>query len=200
MYKTISGADYAEYFEWEDSNENIDRYGYFVTLESNKIKIANSTDYILGAISTNPSIIGSFCENNKFNPDLLDDLGRPVYGNQEITYTEYEWKDVEETYTDENGETHTHTVKKYVPVEKTEITYRILPNPNYNPSAQRETDPAWAVVGMLGQLRVRDDGTCQPNGYCTVKDGGIATMTNDSSKGWRVMSRISENVIRILFK
>ena len=42
-------ADYAEFFEWLDSNpDNEDRVGYFVTLDGDKIKIATSEDnYIL---------------------------------------------------------------------------------------------------------------------------------------------------------
>jgi hypothetical protein len=47
-----SGADYAEYFEWEDGNINTeDRRGYFVTLSGEKIKIAKPGDFILGIIS-----------------------------------------------------------------------------------------------------------------------------------------------------
>ena len=46
------GADYAEYFEWEDGNiNNDDRRGYFVTISNEKIKIARTNDYILGVVS-----------------------------------------------------------------------------------------------------------------------------------------------------
>jgi hypothetical protein len=46
------GADYAEYFEWEDGNPNAeDRRGYFVTLSGEKIKTAKPGDFILGIIS-----------------------------------------------------------------------------------------------------------------------------------------------------
>ena len=55
-----SGADYAEYFEWEDGNpEDLDRRGLFVTLDGEKIKIATSKDdYILGVVSATPVVEG----------------------------------------------------------------------------------------------------------------------------------------------
>jgi hypothetical protein len=50
---------------------------------------------------------------------------------------------------------------------------------------------------MLGVLSVRDDGTCQVNGYCTVADGGIATA---SETGYRVIKRVNDHIIKIVFK
>lgn len=55
-----SGADYAEYFEWEDGNPSgDDRRGLFVTMSGAKIKIASDGDYILGVVSAFPGIIGN---------------------------------------------------------------------------------------------------------------------------------------------
>lgn len=56
-----SGADYAEMFEWVDGNPNDeDRRGLFVTLDGEKIRLANSADdYILGVVSGNPSVLGN---------------------------------------------------------------------------------------------------------------------------------------------
>ena len=50
---------------------------------------------------------------------------------------------------------------------------------------------------MLGVLSVRDDGTCKVNGYCAVSDGGIATA---SDAGYRVIKRISDNVVKVILK
>ena len=51
----------------------------------------------------------------------------------------------------------------------------------------------WAAVGMMGRLVVRDDGSCEPNGYCGPNGQGIAT---DYARGYRVMKRIdAENVL-----
>lgn len=56
---TPSGADYAEYFEWADGNpENEDRRGMLVTLDGDKIVLANGDD-ILGVISGCASVIGN---------------------------------------------------------------------------------------------------------------------------------------------
>ncbi|WP_078430407.1 peptidase G2 autoproteolytic cleavage domain-containing protein [Alkalihalobacterium alkalinitrilicum] len=51
-------------------------------------------------------------------------------------------------------------------------------NPEWNPKEEyipRMKRPEWVPVGLLGKLLIRDDGTCQPKGYCVPKDGGIAT-------------------------
>lgn len=187
MNTKISGADYAEYFEWEDGNvKNEDRVGYFVTLNNNKIKLASITDTIIGIISATPTVLGLFANNTKFDQFLTDEFGRVKKEIREISYTVNE-------YDPELGE--------YVSVEKVEKMEINLLNSNYDRNANIETDPAWAVVGMLGQLRVYDDGTCQPGGYCKCNNEGIATKCeNNESAGYYVMDRIDENVIRILFK
>lgn len=78
-YKTI-GADYAEYFEWLDGNvDNQDRIGLFVTLNGNKIKLANKDDYILGVISANPSIVGNSAELDWHDKYKTDVYGRLIY-------------------------------------------------------------------------------------------------------------------------
>ena len=61
----------------------------------------------------------------------------------------------------------------------------------------REKRPEWSSVGMLGKLLVRDDGTCEINGYCKPNDEGIATK---SDTGYRVMKRVSNNIIQVLVK
>lgn len=55
----------------------------------------------------------------------------------------------------------------------------------------------WAAVGLIGKLIVVDDGTCEVNGYCSPANGGIATK---AMSGYRVLSRIDENHIKVLIK
>ncbi len=55
----------------------------------------------------------------------------------------------------------------------------------------------WAAVGLVGKLIVVDDGTCEVNGYCKPANGGIATK---AETGYRVLSRIDENHIKVLIK
>lgn len=55
---------------------------------------------------------------------------------------------------------------------------------------------------MMGVLAVRDDGTCQVNGYCQVTDGGIATAASAYIPGqtYRVIKRVNDNVVKVIFR
>ena len=159
-YKTI-GADYAEYFEWLDGNvDNQDRIGLFVTLDGDKIKLANKDDYILGVISANPSIVGNSAELDWHDKYKTDVYGRLIY-----------------------DESHNPIVSK-----------------NYNDTLEyvpRGARKEYSKVGLLGQLVVQDDGTCEVNGYCTAIVNGVATK---SDSGYRVIKRIDETHIKIILK
>ena len=178
---TSNGADYAEYFEWEDLNlYKEDRRGYFVTLDGEKIKIAEPDDYILGVISALPAIIGNGDED-WMNRYVYDEFGSFVY-------EEYEYETPIR-----NKETQEIKMIKQTGIKHKE-------NPDYDPTIQytpREERPEWDAVGMIGVLAVRDDGTCKVNGYCQVAEGGIAT---SSENGYRVIKRINDHVIKIVFK
>lgn len=173
---TVStGADYAEFFEWEDGNpEKEDRRGYFVTLNNNKIKLAQPEDYILGVISGFPSIIGNGDEE-WMGRYVFDDFGTPVI-------EEFEYEDPI------TGEKMTCTKWKE--------------NPDYDnekPYIQRRERQEWDAVGMLGVLHVRDDGTCVPNKYCKITDGSIATLSENKSD-YRVIRRVNDNIVEIVFR
>lgn len=159
-YKTI-GADYAEYFEWLDGNvENQDRIGLFVTLDGDKIKLANKGEYILGVISANPSIVGNSAELDWHGKYKTDVYGRLIYDE----------------------------------------SYNPIVNENYNDTLDyvpRGARKEYGKVGLLGQLVVQDDGTCEVNGYCTVGVNGVATK---SDSGYRVVKRIDETHIKIILK
>ena len=176
-----SGADYAEYFEWKDQNVlNEDRRGYFVTLEENKIKIAQSKDYILGVISGQPSVIGNGDEDwqGRF---VKDDFGAYIE-----EHFEYEIEELDEV---------TNQI-----VKKKESGTKWKENPEYDATKeyiQRADRPEWDAVGMLGVLSVRDDGTCEVNGYCGVADGGIATK---AETGYRVIERVNDHIVKIVFR
>lgn len=185
VYATSSsintGADYAEFFEWQDANPNVeDRRGYFVTLDGEQIRIAQPNDYILGIVSGQPAVIGNGDEDWR-GRYILDEFGAFI-----IEEFQYE----EKVFDKETGKTNT--------VIKTGTKYK--ENPEYNPSlpyVQRKDRPEWDAVGMVGVLSVRDDGTCKVNGYCTVAEGGIATA---SENGYRVIKRVSDNIIKVIFK
>ena len=146
-----SGADYAEYFEWEDENiNNEDRRGLFVTLNKKKIKLASKDDnYILGIISGNPTVIGD-CGDLYWNKMWKSDIfGALIYS--------------------ENTENHLVLNPEYDP------------NEEYIPRSERsEWDPV-GLMGKLiciddGTCEV--NGYCYPseNGIGTKSDHGYKVM------------------------
>lgn len=177
-----SGADFAEYFEWLDGNpNNEDRRGRFVTLDGEKIRFATSddADYILGVVSSVAAVIGNVAGDDWKGKYLTDVFGSRIYQDVEIP----------ESVDEETGEIiPAHTIKQWIL------------NPDYNPEEEyisREFRKEWSPVGMLGQIVVVDDGTCQINSYCAPSEDGIATA---SKSGYRVMKRIDDNHIKILVK
>ena len=184
-----SGADYAELFEWLDGNPGKeDRVGRFVTLDGDRIRLAApGDDYILGIVSGNPSVVGDVYDDQWAGMFVLDVYGRPVY----------EWRDFPaETMElpDENGEMKTVEI---IPARR-EWVQKL--NPDYDPAQTyipRTQRPEWAAVGLLGKLVVLDDGTCRPNSWADVGEGGIATASMERTK-YRVMSRLDESHVRVM--
>ena len=210
---STTGADYAEYFEWADGNPgDEDRVGLIVTLDGDKIRVAtNADDDILGVISGTAAVIGDTAEWEWKNKYITDDFGRIVWDMVEEFVDEEEEFEVmvEETveHVDEEGNVTTETVQ----VPKTEtrtvtksvgfFPHRRL-NPNYDPNQEyvsRADRPEWDTVGMLGKLHVRDDGTCQINGYACVGENGVATASSTKTN-MRVLARVSDNIVKILLK
>ena len=73
-------------------------------------------------------------------------------------------------------------------------------NPKWNPNEEDIDKTAlllYGAVGMLGKLKVRNDGSCEVNGFCKPNDDGIATSSNS---GYRVIKRVSENIVQVLLK
>ncbi len=197
-----SGADYAEYFEWADGNpDNEDRRGYFVSMEGDKIRLANpDDDYILGVISGKPSVIGNSDPDDWHDHFLHDEFGEFIMEKVKQKRVEPYIQEVEEIYIDGEGIEVVRVVPRMLEREVTEEVDSYIVNPDYDPDKEytpRADRPEWAAVGMLGVLVVRDDGTCLVNGYCKVADGGTATA---SESGWRVIKRISDNLVKIVFK
>ena len=181
-----TGADYAEYFEWKDGNpNNEDRVGYIVTLDGDKIVKANTGDDVLGICSGTAMVLGDSAEWNWSKRYLTDDFGRIIYEDYDVEHEEIKdentGKVIEEAWTE-----HIHAPKQ---------------NPEYDasqPYAKRANRPEWQIVGMMGKIYVRDDGSCIVNGYADVKDG-IATKANGKTN-MRVMERVSDNIVRVLMK
>lgn len=200
-----SGADYAEYFEWLDGNiDNEDRRGFFVTMEGNKIRKAKEGEYILGIVSAYPAVIGNndMEWSGKF---LLDEFGDPIKKTQKVIVKEYELNN-DVCFTDEEMETLTDEERKQREMKEVEreveAEYFVL-NPDFDPDREyihRADRPEWDTIGMLGVLAVFDDGTCQVNGFCKCNDDGVATACERGFDTYRVIERINDRLIKVVFK
>ena len=186
-----SGADYAEYFQWQDRNvNNEDRAGLFVTLDGEEIKIANPDDnYILGIVSARPSVVGDVYDDQWKDMYLTDVFGREILEEIDVPTETIETPDPDNPQ---------NTITKVIKEAHREIAPKL--NPNYNSNEKyipRSERPEWSAVGMLGKLVAVDDGTCKINGWCKVGEGGIATKSR-ARTNYRVMARLDDTHIKIL--
>ena len=182
-----SGADYAEYFEWLDENDNVDdRVGYIVTLEGNKIKFANSEDDVLGIVSGTATVLGDNAEWEWQGKYLKDEFGRKI-----IDWVEH--KSTTTIYNDDGTS------------KEKEISLGFFPEPRINPAYNENEEyvnrywrPEWDAVGLMGKLFVRDNGSSQVGGY-VKPDNGIAIPSAEKTN-MRVLKRVNDNVIQVLLK
>ncbi|WP_081811040.1 peptidase G2 autoproteolytic cleavage domain-containing protein [Bacillus sp. UNC437CL72CviS29] len=151
----------------------------YLCSKSDKIlKALKKDDYILGITSSTPAVLGNSGELRWKNKYVMDEWGRVQYQDVVIS-----------AEMDEQG--------NVISPKHTE-SQPIL-NPEWNPAEEyipRLKRPEWVAVGLLGQLLVRDDGTCKPGKYCIPNNEGVATYSN---KGYRVMKRTGPNQILVLF-
>lgn len=185
-------ADYAEFFEWLDSNpDNEDRVGYFVTLDGDRIRIAtDEDDYILGVVSGEPFVLG--------NGDC--DTWNRMYLHDEFRRTIYEPAPKMVEILDSEG----NPTGEYKEAEGEFEGTRPKLNPEYDHTKSyisRLDRKEWAPVGMLGVLAVRHDGTAKVNGYVTVNADGIATACEKSAENaYRVIKSNTDSVVEIIFR
>ncbi|WP_238652046.1 peptidase G2 autoproteolytic cleavage domain-containing protein [Paenibacillus piscarius] len=172
------GADYAEMFETVDGLPI--EPGYFVTTVGERVRKATPADnYILGVVSAKPSVLGDASPLNWKGKYEKDEWGRVKYEDRVV-----------EAVTDGEGNVlaPAHTLKAAVihPQFDSSQTY-----------VSRMDRPEWVAVGTMGKLLVRDDGTCQVNGFCLPGEDGVATA---SVEGYRVLARTAPNQIKIYVK
>ncbi len=175
----IGGADYAEMFETADGAA-IDA-GYFIAFDSGeKIrKAVPADDYIMGVSSAAPAVLGDAGGLRWKRKYLTDEWGRIRYHEVEVP-----------AVLDQAG-------KVLVPARR---EVQPMLNPGWDAAREyipRSKRPEWVAVGLLGKLLVRDDGSCQPGGYCRPGDNGVATAADT---GYRVLQRTGDTQVRILFR
>lgn len=198
---TSNGADYAEFFEWLDGNpDSEDRVGMLVTLDGEKMKLANSGDEILGIISATAAVLGDNYECDWNGKYLTDDFGRILYDEVE-EFVETPKTTISEILNEETGEVE---ISETTEMETQSLGFFKRPriNPDYDPEqayVNRANRTEWDTVGMVGKLYLRDDGTCEVNSYATVGVDGVATASAEKTN-IRVLTRVNENVVRVLLK
>lgn len=189
---TGGGADYAEYFEWEDGNpNNEDRRGMSVIMSGDKIRLAQALDNpsrIIGIVSANPSIVGDAAELKWAGKHLRDDFGTYIYE----PYSQVEWDEAvgEEpapTPEDEKAVKLKTEPRSFqhdnipegvkVPEDARVITHdedgkplmRRKLNPDFDPNEEyvpRKDRKEWSPIGLMGKLKMRKG---QPTGDRWVK-------------------------------
>lgn len=180
-----TSADYAEFFEWVDGNpDGEDRIGRVVTLEGDKIRIANEGDDVLGIVTGTASVLGDNAEYEWKYKYLTDNYGRHVYDRVE-EFVEY--------FDPETNQ-----------MVKESVGFALYPrlSPEYDPSQEyvsREKRSEWDPIGMLGKLHVDDDGTCVVGEYARCIDNGIVSHSTERTN-MRVLKRIADNVVYVLMK
>jgi hypothetical protein len=168
-------SDYAELFESVDGGPI--EPGHFVTLTGRKVRLAGAASYVLGVTSGAPAFVGNAAALHWQGRFLTDEWGRVLHATVHIP-----------AVTDAKGEV--------VVPEREELQPRI--NPAWDPGRRyvaRLDRPEWVAVGLLGQMRVRDDGTCVEDGYCRPNGDGVATY---AASGYRVLARLGPNRVLIL--
>ena len=139
---TGGGADYAEYFEWSDSNPDAeDRRGISVVLDGDKIRPAVAGEDPIGVISGNPSVVGDAAWNKWSGKYLRDEFGTYILEDYEVVNDE--------------GETVVQQRRKLNPAFDPDVEY-----------TSREQRPEWDCVGLMGKLRLRKG---QPTGSRWIK-------------------------------
>ena len=164
-----TGADYAEYFEWEDGNpNNEDRTGFTVTLVNDKIKICSEDEIPMGVVSATPAIIGDSRDFYWSGKYLTDNLGRLITNKIES------WK-----WVDEDGKDQIYKKSEKLPegiylpddantvfVDEPIFNPDWDSNENYIPRSERKE---WACIGLMGKLRIYKN-QIKSNNWIKMKD------------------------------
>ncbi len=222
-----SGADYAEYMEWEDGNpNNEDRRGRMVAYALTDVECTVEDVEILHPDTHEPITVKAVVYEKMPTiryANSVDECIGVVSGSASFigNSASEDWnsrflKDIygesikqavlipEKTETYKVKEIDEKTGKEVI-VEKEHVTpehWEIHPvlNPHYDPEKEyisREHRQEWDPVGMVGMVVVEDDGTCVVGGYCKPSTNGRGTA---AETGYRVLQRIDNTHVRVLVK
>ncbi len=155
------GADYAEYFEWEDGNpSDEDRRGHSVVLSGNKVELAEEGDAPFGVVSATPVVVGDDDIDRWKQKYLRDDFGQ-------VVMEDGAWIQ----WTDADGTKHSHesnAIPEGVTPPGDAVTVTVdetgadLKRRKLNPAwvegqeyVARENRKEWVTIGLVGKLRIK---------------------------------------------
>ena len=222
-----SGADYAEYMEWEDGNpSNEDRRGRMVAYALTDVECTVEDIEILHPDTHEPITVKAVVYE-KMPPiryaNSLDECIGIITGSASFigNSASEDWNNrfLKDIYGEQVKQavlipekTETYEVKEIdektgeeVTVEKTEVipehwAKQFVLNPHYDSEKEyvsREFRQEWDPVGMVGMVVVEDDGTCVVGGYCKPSTNGIGTA---AETGYRVLQRMDNTHVRVLVR
>ena len=181
------------YFNRAFNTDEFGRVESALSIKQRVREVLRANGVILTSTSTNPVV-----------PDLEPLLNQ--YDNtaliDEIANTDL--------FTWTHGSDHITVIVQLTPDQKAAVIAALqnlspirtnVPNPIYNPELPyipRSARPEWSPVALLGQVNVRDDGNVTPGSLVSCNIDGTAI--EDQQGRWRVMRRVSPNVITIMFK
>jgi hypothetical protein len=163
---TGGGADYADYFEWEDGNpSNEDRRGLTVVSVEDKIRPAKTGETPIGVVSKLGVVVGNSGWNRWTDKYLKDDYGS--YVTVLVTCIQWEGENGEVNYCklDQKPEDISISDKDVATYSQEE---RVL-NPEYDPDKEyiaRSHRKEWDPVGLVGRVRIKKN---QPTAQNWIK-------------------------------
>jgi len=194
-----SASDYAEFFEWEDSNpSNEDRRGLSVVLSTDgKIREATASDAtsdIIGIVSANPAVVGDSAYLNWQGRHLKDEWGSWVTVEEEFlvwnkhgTYTNEAGEkvpvlqpDVTDPQCEPDNQVLVSEISQHpeIPQYAIDNDLRItrksrVTNPDFDPNVNytpRVDRPEWDAIGLMGKLWLKP-GQITGDRWLKLKDG-----------------------------
>lgn len=210
---TTENADYAELFEWENDPGSENQYGYFVSTRNEKIVLADNDDDVDGITSESSGLVGDYDGEdwqgrylkNIFNKVIFKDSYFASVKNY-LLEKQYDLDvKVSSAVVDLSLADSIDYFKNLIPLTDEELielsnlepVETAIESDLYDPSIVYvpRKERGWVEVGMLGKIYVRDNGLCIPGQKCSCLNG-IAIPGNK----WKILSRLSENIIRIIYK
>jgi trimeric autotransporter adhesin len=126
-----------------------------VTLDGERVRKATAgDDFVVGVTSANPAFLGDSGHLRWKHKFVTDEWGRIQHREEAISARK-----------SEDGEV--------IVQERTDVEPVL--NPEFDPEREyvpRVVRPEWVPVALMGKVLVRDDGTCEVNGFCVPMTRG----------------------------